>query len=425
MHPMPRATLATLLLLAAALFGPLTPPAPLANAAQQADDQPPTQLSPGDRVVLVLRDGRTLRGELLEQSDEQVVLLVGGVRTPVEAEDVRRLEPVPPVVAEYERMRRVIDDRDAEQLLLLAEWLLREREYDLALQEVRGVLELRPRDGRALELKRLLEQQIALRRAGEDRARRPEIDDADTRERRRFPLLTPEQINLIRVFEVDLSDPPRMMIARETIDRIVERYADSELVPSTPEGRASLYRKRPDQILDLLFRLRARDLYGEVKVLEHPTSMRRFREDVHGEWLMPGCATSRCHGGEQAGRLWLATRKSNSDATIYTNFIILDRFRLADGTPLIDWDKPADSPLLHLALPREVSRHPHPPINELGRERPWRAPIPSQDHARFRETVRWIQSMYRPHPEYPVTYEPPVPAAAESELPQREPGEPR
>src|SRR5690606_26176551 len=136
------------------------------------------------------------------------------------------------------------------------------------------------------------------------------------------------QINLLKVYEIDLNDPPRLMISRRTVEDLLSTYAGHPLIPVSVEGRDAIMRWRDVQVLDLIFRLRARDFYGRVEVLESPASMKRFRDDVNRGWLVNSCATTRCHGGEQAGRLRLFNRRPSAEASYYTNFLILDRFRL-------------------------------------------------------------------------------------------------
>lgn len=359
------------------------------------------------RCVVVLKDGTRLSGSLVERTDDRVVLRIDRVLTTVEMLRIDRVELLEPIIDRYEAMRAAVGDSDTDQILLLVDWLIGHAEYRLALDEVRQILQRDPLNPKALQYRVMLEQQIALLASRRD----PSDDGAPNPipHRRTFPTLAPEQVNLIRVYEVDLASPPRMVIEHETIDRLIERYAGHEEIPLSPEGRDALHHLAPHRVLELLFRLRARDLYPEVQVLEDPGSMHRFREDVHRGWLLRGCATSRCHGGDNAGNLPLAMDRPNSDETVYTNFLILDRYRLADGTPLINYEEPAKSPLLQMALPRENSRFPHPPVLELGRERPWRAVLTSPDDPRFERALQWIRSMYRPHTDYPVVYTPPQP----------------
>lgn len=360
--------------------------------------------------VVTLTDGRQVSGDLLEQTDERVVLLVGGVRTSFAAGDVASVVLRPSAEAEFRRMRALVDDTDFGQRLILADWLIREGAFATAESELVDLLARDPGNPGATERLVLVRAQLSLL----DGSRGPEEITLDRRERTRpeFQRLSADQINLIKVFELDMRDPPPLLISRETIDKLIRLYRDHELMPATEEGREALYHLRAERVLDLMFRMRARDLYAEVKVLGHPKSMRNFRDEVHKTWLVRGCATYDCHGGQAAGRLWLYNRQPNSDATVYTNFLILERFRLADGTPLINYEQPADSPLLQMALPTATSKSPHPPVDVLGRERRWRPLLGSPDDPRFRDAVRWIDSMYRPRPEYPISYDPPVPAGA-------------
>lgn len=396
----------------------------------RASDPPaPSEFATRRRCEILLEGGHVVRGQLLEETDESVRALVANIETTYSRDEIVELTILDSVYERYLELREALPEDDVEQRLMLVQWLLNRRAYRLALHECERVLEIDKANPDALRLHRHLEAQLALLRGRDSRSRTPDEragnepqKDPEHRRDERFPRLAREQINLIKVFELDLRDPPRMRIDRETIDELLERYADHELIPSSPEARRALYRKPAHQIVDLMFRLRARDLYARVEVLGHPESMQRFRDDVHRGWLMRGCATSRCHGGQAAGRLWLYNQHVNSEPTVYTNFLILERFRLDDGEPLMRYDEPEKSPLLQMALPRARSSHPHPPINELGREIRFRAPLSSRDSDGFRDAIRWIKSMYQPRPEYPITYSPPVPAGVIETLEDRPAG---
>lgn len=399
--------------------GPSTPP-----PASAPQNPPPPAPGPIDRaedtpreVVVALRDGREVSGQIVRQDARQLVLRINGIETPFSTDLVEDVRLMPPAIEQYRSLRAAIDDRDVQQLLTLIKWLQQRRLYEQALQEIAHVLELEPANPDALSQRRLIESQIMLDvKAGTGR---PAVETPRPARPIEpvFPLLNDEQINLIKVFELDLSDPPRMIVSRDTVRQLLERYAGNPLIPPTREGREAILREKPDRILDLMFRVRARDLYAQVKVLDHPTPMRRFRDDVHRAWLLNGCATTTCHGGQEAGRLWLFNRRPSSDATVYTNFLILDRFRLPDGKPLIDYNDPVNSPLLQMALPREDSLYPHPRVQTMGRGRDWRQIFSSTDDHKFLEAVAWINAMYRPRPDYPVTYKPPVPGQRGAEAP--------
>ncbi len=384
-------------------------PAPADEGSQPAAEGP-------REVVLLLRNGREVTGLLLRDDKDVIVLDIEGISTSFKKSNLRNMRILPPVVDRYQTMRSMLSPDDLDGRVLLAEWLRTRAQYELALSEVETVLSKDPLHPRAKLLEKWLKQQIELE------SRRVERTDSDERKgtakdryasrldsRRKFPLLTPKDINTIKVYEIDLEHPPKMVIEQDTIDQLIRENAESPLIPGTLEGREALYRKRPEEILRLMFRLKARDLYAQVLVLDQPRAIRLFRSNVHGRWLINSCATMQCHGGEQAGRLWLYTDRPNSDETVYTNLVILDRYRLEGDIPLINFAQPAKSPLLQMGLPREISLYPHPDAPRTRGSRGWKPVFRKTDDRRFRAAVEWISSMYRPHPDYPIDYTPPVP----------------
>ncbi len=143
--------------------------------------------------------------------------------------------------------------------------------------------------------------------------------------------------------------------------------------------------------------------------------------NVQAGWLVTGCATNECHGGTEAGRLMLVNRKARSEASTYTNFLIMERFRLDDGTPLLNYDDPAKSPLLQMALPRPDSVHPHPEVPRgIKGNDVWRPLFRNQQERLFERSVDWLKAMYQPRPEYPIEYRPPRPSEAPA-LEKKEP----
>lgn len=367
----------------------------------------------GDDVVVVQRTGERLEGVFVLRTQQEVVVRIAGIEARIPASAVERVILLEPPLERYRQMRRMIGDDDLPRLIMLADWLQKRRMYAEALHEIDHVLTVNPNEGEALRMKRVLEELVRLEQsapaeggavasdegaAGHEPARRPT--------RAEFPVLRPDQINLIKVYEVDTRSPPRLVIARPVIDRLLNEYADSPLIPSTREGREAFYRKSPAEILDIMFRVRARNLYDRVEVLDQPRSMRLFRDNVHATWLVNSCATTRCHGGSASGRLRLTNFRPHSDEAVYTNFLILERFVTKDGKRLIDYAEPEKSVLLQMGLPRDDSLHPHPVVDG------WRPVFRSRDARRFRDAVDWIRAMYRPRPEYPIDYTPPGEAEA-------------
>lgn len=356
-----------------------------------------------------LKDGRTITGLLVERSDAKVTLQISGIETSFPMAMVDRIEILRAVEERYQELRAGIDDSDTERLLMLAEWLRARQRYELALEELDAIVAREPSNQRARDLRTVTYQQLLLIRNARPRTGEPAAAPERPAPRRpRFPVLTPEQVNIIRVYEIDLADPPRMNIPRDVIDRLVQGYSGHPLMPATREGKAALYREPPARLLELMFKLQARELYGGVRVLENPAALKKFRDEVHRAWLLNSCASNRCHGGESAGRLYLATEGPNTDATVYTNFLILERYRVGpERTPLIDFDEPARSILLQMGLPRADAAPPHPDVPDA---KGWKPVFKSREDPKFMAGVEWIKSMYRPRPDYPIDYTPPEPA---------------
>lgn len=423
-------TLAALSLGAVVVFGLGAAPgeAGRGRETQPIAGQPAGEQPVSDRVVVFFRDGRRVEGRLVRADTAEVVLEIAGIETVFNRAELLRVDPVPPVEEYYKTLRAVIADDDIEQLLLLIDWLRDREAFDLALRELGHVLAIDPVNPDAQRLKLQLESTLALRAAaaaaetGSDGGEQDPGDQRPAVRRPDFPMLTPDQINLLKVYEVDLKDPPRMSVDQETIRDLVAAFEGHELIPPNREGRAALERRSPSQILELMFRLKARAFYTHVRVEGEPRPFRLFRENVHRAWLVNSCATSACHGGQQAGRLWLNNTSENAEKTIYTNFLILERYRLADGTPLINYQEPGKSPLLQMALPREDSLYPHPLVS-TSRTATWQPVIGSTDDRRFIEALEWVNAMYRPRPAYPVTYEPPAPAEGVPAMPDEPIGE--
>jgi len=393
---------------------------------------------------LTLLDGRVVTGVLIRQDDDAIYLRIVGIPTAFRRQDIAATQVLPSVSSRYKEMRAAIADSDVDRLVLLAEWLRGNGRFDDAIKEIDKALESEPNHRTANELRVLIASQrdLAAKAKAAALARQNEPADSKGPGRRRpehapFPLLSSEDVNLIRVYEVDLKDPPRMVIERDVVEELLSKHAGGVLeaikarYPSTDlmrliarkGGDVEAFRDRdvinavasmsPVQLLEIMFdpRVRARDLYGRVKVLEDPAAMKIFRDSVQNSWLVNSCATYACHGGEEAGRLWLTPKNPYSDVSTYTNFLILSRYTLEDGTPLIDVQKPGASPLLQMGMLRKKSKYPHPQVlRGPAKTEAWRSLFTDPNDRRFKHAVEWITGLYKPRPEYPLNYATPMPA---------------
>ena len=351
---------------------------------------------------VVLKSGAVFEGILkadTETTEERfVVLVVAGIETSFAKKDIETFTRLPTVEERYKDMRSAIDDNDTERLINLAQWLRDRKRYELAAKEVAAALAVEPANKRAKDLQMLIEQQMLLNEsAGTGKPRKDRTKESKVK----FPALTEDQMNLMKVYEIDLGDPGHVVINPDIIKQLINRYGDHPAMPSSREGREALYRASPESIVELLFKVQARELYGKVRVQTLPKSLALFRENVHKGWLINSCSTTACHGGETAGRFRLNIERPNTDQTALGNMYILERFRTLDGATILNYESPADSLLLQYALPPELARHPHPDISKVGRKKAEFKPVfRAADDARFQLATEWIRSLYKPRPNY-------------------------
>ncbi|MFG0252623.1 MAG: hypothetical protein ACF8NJ_07120 [Phycisphaerales bacterium JB038] len=373
-----------------------------ANATTEEATPPGADEYP--EALVITRNGQWVRGGLKFQSDEEVILVVAGIDLKLSQREVRRLELLPSLEERYRARRARISDNDHARLLSLAEWLRDNDALEWALDEIGTVLDADPDNAEARRLFYTIGAQITMQRESR-RSERVEDDRLSRAELYRLlpdNRITEREVNLLRVYEIDLEDPPRMVIPRGVRERLIEEYTGDPLIPNTRSARALFMQQSDATVLGVIFRLGAREFYDEVRVLEQPKSLRRFRDEVHRKWLLSTCGTTNCHGGLQAGRFFLHSRDRGSDRTVYSNFLTLERFRTAEGEPLLDFDHPEDSVLLQLGLPHDLSAYDHPGVEG------WRPIFRDQEDGKFRAAVAWLRSHYRPRPNHAIEYEPPT-----------------
>jgi hypothetical protein len=410
---------------------PAPPPAPTASPAPAAQDD--EEDSP--ELLVQLKDGRRYSGPLIRQDKSETVISIAGIPMTFSAADIERTETLPPLMERYRALREAVGS-DPDQIVRLAEWLQSREKYALALTEVDRALSIDKTNAAALKLRPLLREQIILQYKRVKKEPEPSVPAASIpqapapQRAKDFPLLSDADVNLIKVFETNFDEHPRIIIPRAAVQKMLEKYSSHPLVPITKEGRDAILRQSPAEQLDLMFKLQARDFYPDVQVLDQPRAFITFRDQLSRNWLINSCATNACHGGTEAGRLILYNGAPNQPRSLYTNFLILSRFKLDDGSPLIDFEQPERSPLLQLGLARDKSRRPHPVVPRGLNHDAWRPVFRTADDAQFKAAVEWIKSLYRPRPDYPIDYtplrpfeppKPPPPAPAPAPVAHPEP----
>ncbi|MFG0258210.1 MAG: hypothetical protein ACF8GE_09945 [Phycisphaerales bacterium JB043] len=402
-----RATLPIRLVLALAFVSAMLIAPPLLGQANPWGD-----IAPESPVIVTLRTGERYHGAFVGSTETYITVRIGNVETRVNHSDIRSLVTERPPIERYAEMRALIDDEDVERLLILVDWLRTQELYEIAIQELEHVLEVEPGNGDAIRLLELTRQQKSLadsKQSVDDGARPSSSRSRDVAPANRpeswlFPVLSEENANLIQVYEIDLDNPPKLLIERETIDALIESHAGIAGIPANDALADDFFKKSPSDILAIMFEARARELYNQVRVLDLPESLRNFRDNVNSTWLVNTCATTTCHGGLDSGDFLLFNRAANNKRSAITNFLILERFRTSEGESLLNYEFPENSLLLHYAMPLNRSARPHPQV------RGFRPAFRSTKSRRYAQALDWLYSMHKPRPEYPIEFTPPKPS---------------
>ncbi len=361
--------------------------------------------------IVTLLSGRTLTGEFVREDDLIVVIGINGIETTFHKDSISNVKVLPPVAQRFIQMRKAIAEDDINARLALVEWLRARKAYTLAIKELDSILLASPTNERARLLllwlteyqkmdarpasssRKQVKQRNSKSSSRAKRARKGNIDRSNIKP------FTDEQINLMRVYEIDLQDPPRLRVPDETLLTLMARSPNE--FPVDERSRLAILDKSEVDKLRILFTHKARDLYDQVQVLDDPSSIGLFKEYVHSQrgWIINTCASTRCHGGTQAGDFQLINTNTNSNATTYTNLYLIEQYKLADGSKLINYQDPQRSPLVQMAMVEKNSLHPHPVIPRDFPGPKFRALFRSTRDRKFKQTIEWINAMYQPRPE--------------------------
>ena len=371
---------------------------------------------PNQRGVVVMRDGGRREGVIVDDAFEYVLMEIEGIRAKLRRDAVSHVVLQPTFDQRYADAKAALRPGMYDAHFVLCKWLVDERRYELAKQELIELLN-QIEMPEARNLLNVVEAQLALVNKvppqpdddvpdieGNDPAGEKTTGPVYPADLMPSELVSRDDVNVMRVYEIDFDRPPKVVISPGTVRELLEKYSTNKLIPADKSGHTAMFRAAADRPLDvvrLMFELKARDLYPKIEVKSEPYSLNMFRLRVHDTWLMNNCATSKCHGGPYAGPLFLHRRNYKDDRVRYTNLLILERLKLDPEWPLINYDKPEDSLIIQYGLPREQARKPHP--NVTGWE-----PAFSPSNKKLQEAAtEWIQSMMIPRPDYPVQYEPP------------------
>ncbi len=357
------------------------------------------------------KDGAEFTGELVTQNDKVVVLRISGIETPIPRDKVAELELQPTAQEVFDEVRPTLEDSDLVARLDLANRVYRMGDLELARRELADLARLFPGEPRIGQLDRIIEadQELARQKSERRTADRPR----DGQTPRGTPhaadrpedteLLTPEQVNLIRVYEIDLAEEPRgIRISRETLTKFFEVFRDDNGQPLDRRGRAAFQRKPGYEQLEAFFKAQARDLYGQIEIINDPPALARFRNQVNPQYI---ARYFHKHFGQgQVEGLKLYATRPNSVEEAYTNFFNLHAYPAGETADMIDRVVPEDSLLIQWGLPRENAKSPAPQVEG------WAPAFRSIDDPQVQQLIQWIRLLYSPAPDYGIAAPGPPPA---------------
>lgn len=350
-------------------------------------------------AAVLLNDGSRKEGMLELDSFEEVHLRILNTLHRYTREQVRFVKILPTFEEELAWIRSQLNTDDPKEHLEFCKWLIRQGKLLEARHELNQLIE-EHQSALAMRELRKVEASLAMEEgAGKNSS------PATSGEEDLFPmppLVSESDVNLIRVYEIDLDNPPKIRIPDSAIQELIEQYGASALIPSDEKSRKAMLDAPPEQILDIMFKVRARNLYDQVEVLTEPANLINFRKRIHDNWLLNRCGSRMCHGGppELAGRFRLHRKSRIDDQVRTSNLLALNRLEI-DGHRMLDWAEPDQSLLYQYALPRQKATMPHPEVDG------WKPIFTPAARTLKKAYQQWIEGMMsHQHKDWPVSYTP-------------------
>jgi len=352
-------------------------------------------------AIVTTTDGKTFEGQVLQENQSQITLLVSGIRVPISRANIDQVQYQQTIQQQYDRRRAQLPDHDVDGRYQLAYWLFENESYKLAASDLEILVRMFPDDSRIIRLISLVADQLASDQHPPVDATTPPgiaIPEVDALNRAKIPTkqrISPQQINLIKVYEIDLDSNPVVVVPAEVTRQILTQYSDHPLVPRSTREQDRLRLAPGHKQLELIFSLRARELYSQIQVRDDPPALQMFRSQIHQKYVLNYCGTVACHGSQGAGQLHLDRLNPNSKATVYSNFLALQTFSVADGD-IINRQRPAGALLLQYGLSAAQATTPHPEVPG------WRPKFHNRRNELFETIEQWIDSLWKPTPEYKI-----------------------
>jgi hypothetical protein len=353
-------------------------------------------------AVVTLKNGHKVTGEFVGETEDGIELRIAGIAASYARADIESIELKKTTEEEFRERRAKLADDDVANRLKLATWLYNNNAFALAQAEIDDLAARAPEDGSVKIWKSMVDDKI--RRMAEAKAAAPvepapvapvmpaatpaePASETGTQSKLPSKLLTPEQINLLKVYMIEPTDKPAVTVPNEVMQKLFTQYSDEPEIPRGLQARNRMLGMQGYEKLALLFKVRARDLYPEVTVKDDPAQVKEFRSSIHQTYVMNYCGTAKCHGGEAAGNFFLFLKNPlNADDVVYTNFHIVRNWEDARGF-MVDVERPTRSYLLQYGMQRESAATPHPDV------RGWTPQIRTTDSREYKRVHDWIRTL--------------------------------
>lgn len=284
---------------------------------------------------------------------------------------------------EFDARLGALGRQDVAGRIALARWAVSKKEPALAAEAVRAGRAIDPNNAELITLEKQLAAAIPKTPAPATApapvaTTKPATQPLEKVAGPAIRTLTPEELQKVRIRETKPGEKLRAQISPELRKMVI----DSGMVPANQISRA-----QPAELAALILAEGTAAMKAELKLLSDPIALMDYKMKVN-KVVVSGCATAECHGSAESKTLRLFT--TNDDASVYSNFVILQRTdRNVDGVRrlMIDRPNPANSALLSFMLPSTISRVPHPEVQGF------KPPMKSQNDAGFAATRDWITNV--------------------------------
>lgn len=360
-------------------------------------------------IVITLNDGRQVEGEFISDLDQIVTIKINNIPIPFPRENIVRIETKLTLSEQYAQRLADLDPKNLNAQLDLVRWLYNKNTHQADTIAYPALLIL-VRDNPNSSFAKLLLDAVSQRiyeypEQQQFDSTTPTYKPSDTDKTEPtddLHLLSDEDINLIKIMEIDLSTKPNVSVPSDVINELFDNYRDNDALEKYlgRAGEAKFRQLKGYQQLEVMFNAKARPLYKKVIVRTEPQALKTYRLTINKNYVMNYCG--KCHNSSNPGNgLTLITSKSrkNNEAIAYTNFYILHKSSAPTGKLINRNPNSIDtSILLQYGLPYKEATYRHPDVPHY---RPY---FNGRKDQRFKNMVKWIKSLYSPTPSYMIDY---------------------